>query len=221
MALRAVYFDLDGTLLDTAPDLALALNSLLKAKGRDTLPNDSIAKVVSDGANAMITLAFNQIPGDLGFDELREQLLGFYLDNLCIHTQPYPGIIELIEKLSNQGLQWGIATNKPWIYTKPLIESIKFPSEPKSIICPDHVKNRKPAADSLLLACEQLSATPDELIYIGDHKRDIECGQLADVRTIAVGYGYISETENPRQWGANYYVDEASQIWPILEPLLK
>ncbi len=219
MTLRAVYFDLDGTLLDTAPDLANALNLLLESKNKPSLPVETITQVVSDGANAMLTLAFDITPDKKEFAELRERLLEFYLQDIAKHTLPYPGIPELITAITDRGLIWGIATNKPWAYTEPLMEKINFSSKPISVICPDHVVNKKPAPDSLLLACKHANCTPDELIYIGDHKRDIECGQSAEVKTIAAGYGYIPNTENYQNWGADFCVSRAQEIWSILKRL--
>ncbi|WNO07881.1 HAD-IA family hydrolase [Teredinibacter sp. KSP-S5-2] len=216
MSLRAVFFDLDGTLLDTAPDLAHALNRLLHQKGIDVLPVEKITEIVSDGANAMLKLAFNVTPKDENFAELRQQLLDLYLEDLSTHTRPYPGIEELISELTYSNIDWGIVTNKPWAYTEPLIERFDFASRPRTIVCPDHVRHKKPAPDSLLLACEQSGCQPSEAIYIGDHLRDIECGTNAGTSTISVGYGYISNEQDHTRWGATHSVEHASQLWPII-----
>ncbi|WP_045860395.1 HAD family hydrolase [Teredinibacter purpureus] len=218
--LTAVFFDLDGTLLDTAPDLAAALNRLLRSKSMPELPLTAVRNVVSDGANAMLQMAFNCKPNDNGFAELRSALLNFYLLDLATHTTTFDGIDTLLENLASKGIHWGVVTNKPWTYTEPLMNAFKFSSEPCSIICPEHVEERKPAPDALLLACKQSACLPQNALYIGDHKRDILCGINAGMPTIAVGYGYIDANDSHENWNATHCVNNASEIWPIIETYL-
>jgi len=220
MTLQAVLFDLDGTLLDTAPDLANALNRLREDRGQTALTQAAVRKVVSNGANAMLTLAFQQSPGDPDFEELRAQLLAYYLENLASHTRPFEGIERLIEQLHAAGIAWGVVTNKPWPYTQPLMMQFSFASPPAVIICPEHVSHRKPAPDALLLACEQLQCEVNRAIYVGDHQRDILCGKHAGMDTIAVGYGYIDDNDSHLNWGAEHSVTKAEEIWPIIEAYL-
>ncbi|VUD56678.1 Phosphoglycolate phosphatase [Thalassocella blandensis] len=216
MALRAVFFDLDGTLLDTAPDLAKALNHLLRAKGKDPLPLNIIRRVVSDGAYALLQLGFGVEKNDAETEELRSELLQFYLQDLSSETHPFPGINQLIETLHQHNIDWGIATNKPWTYTEPLMQRYEFARAPSCVICPDHVQHRKPHPEALQLACSQTGCDTQEAIYVGDHLRDIQCGQRAGMPTIAVGYGYISSDDSHLNWNADYVVDSAEEIWPIV-----
>lgn len=217
MTLRAVFFDLDGTLLDTAPDLAKALNKLLLAKQRPALDFDAVRRVVSNGANAMLELAFDSRPGDLGFDALREALLNYYLEDLAGDTQPFAGIETLLNNITQCGLSWGIVTNKPWPYTEPLMQQFEFASHPATIVCPEHVKERKPAPDALYHACDTVGCRPSEAIYVGDHERDILCGINAGMPTVAVGYGYIASDDHHERWNATHSVKYAKEIWPIVQ----
>lgn len=217
MSLRAVFFDLDGTLLDTAPDLANALNKLLQSQGKAPLPLTDIRRVVSNGANAMLELAFNKTPSEAGFGELRQALLDYYLEDLASHTTPFAGIEDLLAKITAAGLRWGIVTNKPAPYAEPLMREFAFASAPATLICPEHVAQRKPAPDALFLACQHAGCSPAEALYIGDHKRDIQCGTNAGMPTIAVGYGYIAADDHHENWNASHSVKHAREIWPIVQ----
>lgn len=220
MPLNAVFFDLDGTLLDTAPDLAKALNKLLVEKQREPLAESEVRAVVSDGANAMLKLAFNQTPDQEGFDLLRKQMLDYYLDDIAGGTTPFEGIEELINTLTRHGIPWGIVTNKPWPYAEPLMAQFNFASAPAALICPEHVSERKPAPEALFLACEKVGCEATNAVYIGDHLRDIQCGINAGMPTIAVGYGYIHADDSHLNWNARHNVGHAREIWPILQAYL-
>ncbi|PCK10206.1 MAG: phosphoglycolate phosphatase [Alteromonadaceae bacterium] len=219
MSLRAVFFDLDGTLLDTAPDLGGALNRLLDVKGKTRIADDIVRNEVSNGAYALIELGFGAKIGDQKTEALRQELLDIYTANIAVLTTAFPGIKNLIEKLASENILWGIATNKPWVYTEPLLKHFQFASEPQCVICPEHVKTRKPDPESLYLACEQAGCSIAEAVYIGDHERDIQCGQRAEMTTIAASYGYIADKNLVLQWGADYCVSSADEIWPILKTL--
>mgnify|MGYP002700775789 CR=1 FL=1 len=151
---------------------------------------------------------------------LRQQLLDYYTLNIAEHTTAFEGVYPLIDRLNAHGLRWGIVTNKPWPYTEQLLQFFKFASAPCAVICPDHVSQTKPAAEPLLLACQQARCAAHEAIYIGDHQRDIDCGKNAGSPTIAVGYGYTNTVNEHKEWGANYTVETADQIWPIVNSLL-
>ncbi|WP_323814641.1 HAD-IA family hydrolase [Cellvibrio sp. NN19] len=218
--IRAVMFDLDGTLLDTAPDFIVVVNQLLVEQGRPALPADTIRAGVSNGSKALIKLAFAIDEDNEQFEPLRQRLLELYLQNHSVHTKPFPGINELIAQLAAHNILWGIATNKPAMYTLPLMVDMNIQPPPASIICPDHVSAPKPNPESLFLAGTQLSCTPQEIIFIGDHKRDIDCGRDAGSITIAATYGYLDEGEDPATWNADHSVNHADEIWPIIEKYL-
>ncbi len=217
MTVDAVFFDLDGTLLDTAPDLARALNRLLEEEGREPIPEPVVRKVVSNGAYAMLKLAFGVGRDHPDTPELRQRLLDFYAEDLDSGTTLFPGLGELLERLTERDIAWGIVTNKPEPYAAPLVENFSFPSRPACVICPENVTHRKPHAESLHLACDYAKVKNDAAIYVGDHLRDIQCGQNAGMPTIAVNYGYIDSGDNAYDWGANYVVETGHEIWPIIE----
>lgn len=218
MTIKAVLFDLDGTLLDTAPDFEVVLNQLRDEQGLDAIPAHKVRETVSNGARALVTLAFGLNEGDTGFEALRLRLLELYSAHLAVKTRPFPGIEQLLAYINDHQLAWGIATNKPEIYTTPIVQQLRL--EPNCVICPDHVTERKPHPESMQLAARQLSCKTTEIVYIGDHRRDIECGNRAGCPTIAVRYGYIDATDSADDWGAGHIVDHASDIPAILQQYL-
>jgi phosphoglycolate phosphatase len=215
--MKAVLFDLDGTLFDTAPDFIVVLNQLRTEEQLPPLPDASIRAVVSNGARALITLGFGVDEGDAGFEHLRKRLLELYLNHLAEKTVLFPGIETLLNQLAAANIAWGIVTNKPLAYTAPLMRAYTHLPAPGAVICPDHVVNRKPDPEPVLLACAQIGCHPQEAIYVGDHERDIAAGRAAGMPTIACRYGYINGDEDPADWNADYLVDSAEEIWPLLQ----
>lgn len=216
MTLRAVFFDLDGTLLDTAQDLSNALNATLLEDGLPPLPFDEARAIVSEGSFALVKQGYQLHDEDPQIPALRQRLLDHYLRDLSANTRPFPGIESLIAQIAEAGMLWGIVTNKPWPYAEPLMQNFRFAKEPSCLLCPEHVQHRKPDPESLFLACTQTDCHIHESIYIGDHRRDIECGKRAGMRTVAVTYGYIPVNDDPEQWGADHCVDDASELWPLI-----
>lgn len=218
--IHAVMFDLDGTLLDTAPDFVVVVNQLLSEENKPALAADTIRAGVSNGSKALIKLAFGIEESHEQFERLRQRLLELYLAHVAVYTKPFPGISALLDKLADNNIAWGIATNKPATYTLPLMAALNIQPAPVSVICPDHVSRSKPDPESLFLAGKQLNCLPEEIIYIGDHKRDIDCGKGAGSITIAAAYGYVDEGDDPANWNADYCVNHANEIWPIVEKYL-
>jgi phosphoglycolate phosphatase len=201
--IRTVLFDLDGTLADTAPDLAQALNTLLVEEHKIALPYETIRPEVSHGATALIKLGFGVGPGDAGFDRLRERFLALYSAGLCTHTKPFAGIAPLLKSLQQQGINWGIVTNKPAFLTDPLVTGLGLVPAPACVISGDTVANRKPHPEPMLLACTQAGSRPHECLYVGDAERDIIAGRHAGMKTLVALFGYISKDEAPQSWGAD------------------
>jgi 2-phosphoglycolate phosphatase len=218
--IRAVMFDLDGTLLDTAPDFVVVVNQLLVEQQRPTLAPDIIRAGVSNGSKALIKIAFAIDESNEQFEPLRQRLLELYIENNSTYTRPFPGINALIEQLAAHNIAWGIATNKPSLYTLPLMVEMNMQPPPASVICPDHVSHPKPDPESLFLASRQLGCKPEEIIFVGDHKRDIDCGKGAGSITIAVSYGYLEDGDDIATWNADYCVNHADEIWPIVQTYL-
>jgi phosphoglycolate phosphatase len=214
--LKAVVFDLDGTLLDTAPEFITVLHQLRAEHQLPPLSEGSIRSKVSHGARALVTLSLGLQPEDTGFEEKRLRLLDIYASILGTATRPYQGIEALLSGLGEAGITWGISTNKPSLYTLPLLATQALHPAPASVVCGDQVGNPKPHPEPLYLNCEQLGCDPSEAIYIGDHQRDIEAGRAAGMRTIAAAYGYIEADDNPAHWGADAVAQEPCELAQLI-----
>jgi phosphoglycolate phosphatase len=217
MTLKAVFFDLDGTLLDSAPDFVHTLHQLSDEYNITRVSEAKIYETVSNGARALTTLAFGLKDGEQGFEERRLRLLDIYFEEMGKNCRLYDGITRLLEQLKEYNLYWGVITNKPLRFTQPILDILEFPARPDVVLCPDHVTHAKPNPEALQLACKQTSCKPSEVIYIGDHKRDIDCGISAGSKTIAAGFGYIEQEDNIEHWNADYIVQHADEIWPIIK----
>jgi 2-phosphoglycolate phosphatase len=214
---EAVLFDLDGTLLDTAPDFHWVINQLLAEHHLPEQPYAELRKHVSNGANAMLKAAFNVTDEHANLPRLHQQMLDLYAQHVATDSQLFPGIANLLKALDANQIPWGIVTNKPERFTTPILAELQLTQRSASVICPDHVSQIKPDPEALLLACHQIKAAPQNCIYIGDHKRDIEAGNRAKMFTIGALYGYINESDNPADWHANSYVDHANRILSVID----
>ena len=212
LKMKAVLFDLDGTLLDTAPDLAAALNQLLQENSRPHLPYDIIREVVSDGAKAMLELAFDISDSDQQYPALRQRLLEIYEENIAVYTQLFTGLDVLLEKLEKNNIHWGIVTNKPRYLSVKLLEALELLERCATLVCADDVANRKPHPEPLLKACQEINCLPTETIYIGDHLRDIQAGKNAGMKTISALFGYIHKDEDPLLWNADISVQKSTEL---------
>ena len=210
--IRTVLFDLDGTLADTAPDLAHALNALLVEEGKTALPYDTIRPEVSHGASALVTLGFGQKPGDPDFDQLRERFLALYSADLCLHTKPFTGIEPLLKSLQQQGINWGVVTNKPAFLTDPLVAGLNLSPAPACVVSGDTVANRKPHPEPMLHACTAAGSRPEQCLYVGDAERDILAGKHAGMKTLVALFGYINSHETPDRWGADGMIRAPGEI---------
>ena len=215
--ISAVLFDLDGTLLDTAPDFAAVLNGMRQQREAPAIPYQAIRQTVSHGARALVELGFGLQPGDHGFDELLQELLSSYQTQMNRHSKLFPGIDTLLEAIETRGLPWGIVTNKPARYTDAILSALALDKRSGATICPDHVRHTKPHAEPILLACAQLGCAARDALYIGDHRRDIEAGNNAGTRTAAVRWGYISAEDPPENWGADHIADDIDAILSLID----
>jgi N-acetyl-D-muramate 6-phosphate phosphatase len=215
--LSAVLFDLDGTLLDTAPDFVSVVNRMLIEDQRATLPFDIIRAGVSNGTRGLVRLAFELEEHADEFEPRRRRMLELYERNLLNATRPFPGMAELLKTIGRRGLKWGVVTNKPHYLAEPLLQGIALDPSFSVLICPDHVRRTKPDPEPLLLACERMATAVDEVIYIGDHRRDIEAGRGAGMRTVAAAYGYLEADESAADWNADFIADSVADIGTLLE----
>ncbi|MFZ5756700.1 MAG: phosphoglycolate phosphatase [Pseudomonadota bacterium] len=212
----AVLFDLDGTLLDTAPDFIVVLNAMLTDRGRAPLPAADIRAVVSNGARALVALAFGGQPGEAEFDALNVELRERYARHLAVHTHLFPGLDTVLRILEKRGVPWGIVTNKPSIYTLPLLDALDLRRRCASVVCPDQVTHTKPHPEPMLKACAEMGIEPARCVYVGDHERDIAAGRNAGMQTIVAGWGYIGEHERPRDWQPDFIVDSVQALGDLL-----
>ena len=210
--LRAVIFDLDGTLVDTADEFVPVVQALRAEHGRAAMDPERIRASVSNGARALVSLGLDLDESASQFESKRLRLLELYSQVLGTLARPYPGIEDLLTELERRGIAWGISTNKPRVYTEPLLASLALQPAPGSVVCPDDVTERKPHPESLHRNCRDLDCAPHEAIYIGDHLRDVEAGRRAGMYTIAAAYGYIEPDDDPRDWGADALADCSTQL---------
>ena len=208
--LQCVVFDLDGTLVDTADDFVPAVQKLREEYGHGHMNADAIRASVSNGSRALVTLSLGIQRDEAGFEEARLRLLDLYDEVLGRFAKPYPGVRALLGELENEGIRWGVATNKPRAYAAPLLKMLDL--ETDSLVCPDDVTEAKPHPESLFKACADLQSEPAQSIYVGDHIRDIEAGQRAGMYTIAAAYGYIEAGDSAERWGADVIVGSSERL---------
>lgn len=215
----AVLFDLDGTLVDTAPDFLAVLIRLCETNNIAPPSPAAVHATVSSGARALVTLAFSISAEHGEFDSLLTALLDDYAQQLLsTQSRLYPDMDRLLDMLEQQGTPWGVVTNKPERFSKPLLHTLGLLSRCATLICPDHVKKTKPDPEPLLLACKRTGSTPAHSIYVGDHPRDIDAGNAAGMTTIAAGFGYLPASPDIRTWGADLIVDSTNDIIEFLWP---
>jgi phosphoglycolate phosphatase len=215
--IKTVLFDLDGTLADTAPDLAHALNAVRLAHNLTALPFEVIRPVVSHGGRALIELGFANAGLELDLETLRDELLHIYYANLADNTALFPGMIELLDTLEQRGRNWGVVTNKPGWLTDPLIEALGLGQRAACVVSGDTLPQRKPDPEPLLHACQQCHSQAGECLYVGDAERDIVAGRRAGMQTLVALFGYIGEHEKPHTWGADGLVESPAAILHWLE----
>ncbi|TXR32408.1 N-acetylmuramic acid 6-phosphate phosphatase MupP [Ectopseudomonas mendocina] len=220
MRLQAVLFDMDGTLLDSAPDFIAITQAMRTARGLPPLADKLIRDHISGGARAMVASAFDEAPDSAAFEVLRQEFLERYQQHCAVLTRPFEGIEALLDDIEQARLLWGVATNKPLRYAEPIMQGLNLAERSAVLVCPDHVERSKPAPDMLLLACQQMGVNPEAVLFVGDDARDIESGRAAGCRTAAVTYGYIHPEDNPRNWGADVVVDHPSELRAVLDRAL-
>lgn len=219
-SIECVLFDLDGTLIDTAPDFTLVVNKLLAEHDRDALSHEAIHLNVSNGARALVKNAFGIEETEDGFSSLLQRLLELYFEQLdnTLATL-YPGLDDLLKQLEGQEIPWGIVTNKPEKYSIRLLEQLELSSRCSVLICPDHVSNTKPHPEPILLALERLGCGSERAVYLGDHIRDIQAAKNADVIAIAAAYGYLSADTRVEEWYADFILQSSEQTTSLLNLL--
>lgn len=210
--IRAVLFDLDGTLADTAPDLAFALETLLLEEGRPRIPYAQVRAVASHGARSLLALGFGLTPEDPAYPPLRARLLALY-ERHCTHASIlFPGVPALIDALQTAGLAWGIVTNKAARFSGPVVRHLGLAPPGDCVISGDTTPHSKPHPEPLLLACRRLGHAPHECLYVGDSERDVIAGRRAGMRTLVALFGYLQDRDDPAQWGADGHINSVLEV---------
>jgi phosphoglycolate phosphatase len=211
-ALKTVLFDLDGTLVDTAPDLSEVLNTLLKRHGKPAQPIEAIRPYVSHGSAGMLGFGFNINELDPVFNELREEFLELYANDLCHKSKLFPGMGDVLDELERRDLSWGVVTNKPAFLTRPLLDALELSDRCCCIISGDTLPDRKPHPAPMYHAAKLANSDPQHCVYVGDAPRDIEAGNRAGMHTLIAMYGYLSDTDTPELWDADDSIDDPAGL---------
>ncbi|MBT3206076.1 MAG: phosphoglycolate phosphatase [Gammaproteobacteria bacterium] len=213
---KAVLFDLDGTLIDSAPDMVASLNQILKEEGLAQLTLDTLRPYVSKGGLAMTKVAFDKYKNEDDIEPLRLRFLDYYLHNIADHSKLFDGFESLLEALEQRSIAWGVVTNKPGWLTDPLMAALKLDKRSAVTISGDTTAEKKPHPLPLLTAAEAINISCEHCLYIGDDPRDIEAGNAANMTTVIAKYGYISDNSNLKSWMANSMIDHPAQILDLI-----
>lgn len=208
---KLVLFDLDGTLIDTAPDFLLSLNNVLKNHGRDEITIEQIRPHISEGSSKLIKFFFDIDYENENFKFFKDEFLSEYALNLTKNSKLFDGIGDLIKFLDTNSIMYGVVTNKFYEYTEPILKYFKELKNIKVVICPDHVNISKPDPEGIILACKKLNTQASDTIYLGDHENDIRAGISAGAKVLGCLYGY-SLTQSIVSSYKCSFVDSASEI---------
>lgn len=211
---QGVLFDLDGTLLDSAPDLHAALAAYCDEVGAAVPPYTMMRQVVSRGSRAILRCAFDE--ADESLFERMPRYLELYHSMMSVHTRPFDGIDALLDALEERGMSWGIVTNKPGYLTDDLVQQIGWGARVCAVVSGDTLPVRKPDPAPVLLACERAGLDPQRCVFVGDDRRDVQAGRDAGLYTVAVHWGYL-DGGDPHAWGADAVVDHPRQLADMLK----
>ncbi|WP_353234144.1 HAD-IA family hydrolase [Diaphorobacter ruginosibacter] len=214
--IRAVLFDLDGTLIDSAPDLGSAVDMMRVARGMPSLPLDAYRHMAGAGARGMLKVGFGMTPEHLDFPTLREEFFDNY--ETCIHERTYQfdGVQQLIDALVARSMPWGIVTNKATRFTSLIVQRMPLFATAGAVVSGDTTAHSKPHPEPLLEAARRIRIDPSQCLYVGDDERDIIGGKAAGMKTVAAGYGYLGENSGPRNWGADFLIDSPLDLLKLL-----
>lgn len=215
--IRAVFFDLDGTLADTAPDLGGALNHLLLAENKPPLPMAQLRPFVSGGARALLRAGFGITPEDADYGDMQQRFLDIYAAHICVDTRLFEGMDSVLSSLEAQRIAWGIITNKVQRFTSQIVAGLNLGHRAVSVISGDTAARPKPAPDPLLLAAEQAGIPPQHCLYVGDDLRDIQAGKAAGMGTVTAAWGYLGESPDIESWAADHICQTPLDLLRLIE----
>jgi len=217
---KCVLFDLDGTLVDTAPDLGAAANAVRVQQGLEPLPLLQYRPVASAGARGLLKTALDITPDHADFPARRDYFLEYYRAHLSQLSVLFDGMAELLAAFERNGILWGVVTNKPSWLTRPLMEEMQLASRAACMVSADEVARAKPAPDSILLACQQVGLAVADCIYVGDDKRDIDAAKAASMRSVAADWGYLGDNGPIESWSADVIVRSPAELARLLNMAL-
>jgi phosphoglycolate phosphatase len=212
----AVLFDLDGTLVDSAPDLAGTVNDMLAARGRPPVPFERLRPHAGSGARGMLGVAFGAAPGHDGYEELREEFHDHYATRMLHRTQVFAAVAELLQTLESHALPWGIVTNKALRFAEPLVQALGLNGR-AALVGGDSTPHTKPHPAPLLEAARRLGLPPARCVYVGDDRRDIHAGRAAGMGVLAAAWGYLGTEHAPVHWGADQVLSHPVELLQWLE----
>ena len=215
--IRAVLFDLDGTLIDSAPDLGMAADKMRSDRGLPSLPLERYRPMAGAGARGMLGVAFGITPEHPDYAALREEFFVNYENCMTERTYAFQGIAELIAQLLGQGLAWGVVTNKSMRFTQPLTKRMSLFATASAVVAGDSTPYAKPHPAPLLEAARQLRLDPARCIYVGDDERDVVAGLAAGMGTVAATYGYLGSNADTQLWGAHAHIHSPLELLPLLK----
>ena len=216
MTIDLVLFDLDGTLADTAPDLAAAANRQRADRGMEPLPLDVLRPFASHGARGLIGRALELVPGDEAYEPARLQFLAYYEQALCVHTRLFAGMAEALDRLEAEGRRWGVVTNKAMRFTEPLLACLELDRRAACVVGGDSTAHPKPHPAPLRHALELAGTPAAQAIYVGDDLRDVQAGRAAGLRTVVAAYGYLGDGLAVDQWGADHIIATPDELFALL-----
>ena len=220
LAIDAVLFDLDGTLVDTAPDLAGALNRVRRERGLPDMPVHALRPYASAGARGMIGAGLQIAPDHAEYPALRDAFLAHYAAALCIESVLFEAVPEVLAALEARRLRWGIVTNKATRFTTPLLDALALPNRPHVVVCGDTLPHAKPHPAPLVAAATALGVDPARCVYVGDAERDVIAGLAAGMQTLVARYGYIEPGDRPEGWRAHGHLASPRELlaWLPVSP---
>jgi N-acetyl-D-muramate 6-phosphate phosphatase len=210
--LESVLFDLDGTLIDTAPDMARTVNEMRARRGLAPVPAEQVRPHVSNGARGMIISAFGITTEHPDFQAMREEFLALYADNLCVDSRLFDGMEPLLRELEREGIAWGVVTNKFERFARPLLEGLDLARRCAVVVGGDTCPRPKPFPDPLLHAAATLGVAPMNTVYVGDDVRDVQAARAAGMPVVVAGYGYLGDGVPPSHWGADAVADSPAGV---------
>ena len=214
--IMAVLFDLDGTLIDSAPDLGAAADQMRVSRGMSSLALDAYRPLAGSGARGMLSVAFGMTPQDPQFEAMREEFFCNYENCMPERTYAFDGVAEMIQQLSQAGLQWGVVTNKSARFTDPLTRGMPLFATAGTVISGDTTPHSKPHPAPLLEAARRLGLAPARCLYVGDDERDIIAGLAAGMGTVAADYGYLGDKADTTSWGAHARIKSPLELLKLL-----